>query len=368
MLLFRLMEILLKMSYSQRLVLVILLCILLVASDLVFASTNNERWQIQSEESDKALIAYENGYKSYQKGQFNTADDFFTEAIKLEPNLVKAHYWLGKLYREQGRLNDAIFHWEEVERLNRLIKKRRVALSVQNNEYPSYSQMLEVAQEIKESKEAFVKGTYLLDKGHWDGAEVEFRKAVELHSGNHHYLVQMARLLWDKNELQASVKYYRDLLSKQSVTFKLFKEGFSKMIECNMDYVAKPLLSQHEHRFAEILDFKKMQDHFKVPKKFPIKAAGKIVERRDGQVILNIGMKDGLGLSDEFRLSMHAFRAGKLISDPDNGSILDRTPGHPTAELLLTKVYKNTSWALIRREYGYGVKAGDLIEFKKISR
>jgi len=317
---------------------------------------------------DRALTAYENGYQNYRKGLFPAAEDCFIEALRLEPNLVKAHYWLGKLYREQGRLEDAIFHWEEVERLNKLIKERRIALSIQNNEYPSYPQMIRTSEREKIAREAYLKGIYLLDQGHWDGAEVEIRKAVELYGGNHEYLLRLARLLWDKGEQQASVKFYRDLLLQRNVSIDNFVEGFDRMLLARMDYVAQPLLQKQEKRFAGLPEFARMRDVFKAVSKHEVVAAGKVVKKLNGQVIINLGMQEGLSLSDEFSLSLRSFKAGGPLSDPDTGVVIGRAPDVPSAELLLTKVYKNTSWALIRKEFGPGVKAGDLIEFKKAAR
>ena len=92
------------------------------------------------EKLDRALDAYEKGYKYYRYGEFEKSEDSLKEALYFEPNLIKAHYWLGKLYREMGRLDDALFHWEEVERLNKLIHDRREALKIQNKEYPDYIQ------------------------------------------------------------------------------------------------------------------------------------------------------------------------------------------------------------------------------------
>ena len=317
---------------------------------------------------DQALTAYENGYQNYRNGFFNAAEDSFIEALRKEPNLIKAHYSLGKLYREQGRLDDAIFHWEEVERLSQLIKDRRIALSLENNEYPSYPQMLRTTVQAKRAREAYLKGVHLLDQGHWDGAEVEIRQAVELYAGNHQYIAQLARLLWDKGEQQASVKFYRDLLSKRDVSLEHFKEGFDRMIAAHMDYVAQPLLVIHHERFSGIPEFEKMRSIFKAQSSHNVVAAGKIIKRVDGQVIINIGMQEGLSLSDEYSLGLRAFKAGAPLADPDTGVVLGRAPDLPSAELLLTKVYKNTSWALIRKEFGPGVKAGDLIEFKKTAR
>lgn len=318
------------------------------------------------ESSDRALVAYENGYKYYRYGDFEKSEDSFKEALYFEPNLVKAHYWLGKLYKEMGKLDDAIFHWEEVERLNKLIKDRRNALKIQNNEYPDYVQRQKTSKTIKDAREHYEKAMTLLDNGHWDGAEIEMNKAVSLYPGNAKYVLQMARLLWDKEEYQASIKFYRDLLQNREVKFEHFKEGAQRMLQTGMDYVLAPLVSKHKGRFSNKEEYQEIASHFIVEKELlePV-AAGKVIQKMNGQAIISLGMNDGLSLSDEYRLSIKAYRRGARLKDPDNGKELGFGPDRAVADLLLTKVYKNTSWALIRKEFGTGLKAGDLIEFKK---
>lgn len=322
---------------------------------------------INTEETlDRALTAYEKGYQHYRYGEFEKSEDSFKEALHFEPNLIKAHYWLGKLYREMGRLDDALFHWEEVERLNKLISDRRNALKIETNEYPDYMQRKKTSETIKKAREHYERAMVLLDDGHWDGAEIEMDEAIKLYPGNAKYVLQMARILWDKEEFQASVKFYRDLLFRREVKYEHFKEGAQRMLKADMDYVLAPLVSKHKIRFANEPGFQELVDHFVVKDKAlePV-AAGKIIRRMDGQVILNIGMDEGLNLADEFRLNLRAYRQGEKLKDPDDGRELGYCPDRPVADLLLTKVYKNTSWALIRKEFGTGLKAGDLIEFKK---
>lgn len=317
---------------------------------------------------DQAISEYEQGYKYYQRGLFRKAEDSFLEALKHEPNLVKAHYWLGKLYRETGQLESAIFHWEEVERLNKLIRDRRIALAVQNNEYPAKAQTLRAIQLRNDAKKAFEKGVYLLDKGHWDGAEVELREAVNLYPANHKYLLTLARVLWDKDEKSASVKFYRDLLILRDIGYEEFKEGIDRMFAAEMHFIAAPLVLENKDRFSGQPDFDKICAKF-ASEKFPdVVAAGKVVNRLTGQVVINIGLNDGIGLSDEYSLNLRSFKPGKPIIDPDSGKVIGREPDQPTADLMITKVYRQSSWALIKRELGPGVKAGDLIEIKKTIR
>lgn len=315
---------------------------------------------------DKALQAYEQGYQSYKRGQFRASENRLIEAIKLEPNLVKAHYWLGKLYREQGRLEDAIFHWEEVERLNALIKQRRAALMIKDNEYPAHPQTLRATRLTKEARDAYEKGVYLLDKGHWNGAEVELRQAVILYPANHKYLITLARVLWDKNEKQASIKFYRDLMSLKDVSLEHFLEGIDRIFQLDMKYVAIPLILLQQDRFASSEAFQQVKNEYEIEADSQIAAIGKVIKRNSGQVIINLGSVHGLNLNDEFRLNLRAFKPGRSIFDPDTGKQIGFDMEQRSADLLVTKVNQKSSWALIRREFGSGVKEGDLIEIQKI--
>lgn len=317
---------------------------------------------------DQAISAYEEGYNFYRRGLFNQAEDSLIEALKHEPNLIKAHYWLGKLYRETGRLESAIFHWEEVERLNDLIRNRRIALSVQNNEYPAKAQTLRALKLRSDAKLIFEKGLHLLDKGHWDGAEVELREAVRLYPANTLYLITLARVLWDKDEKAASVKFYRDLLTLRDVSYQNFLEGIDRMFKADMTYIAAPIVLEQKPRFMGMTGFAEICQRFSTENAPDIVSAGKVVKRLDGQVIVNIGLNDGISLTDEYSLKLRSFVPGKPIMDPDTGKIVGRAPDKPTADLMITKVNRHSSWALIRRQMGPGVKAGDLIEIKKTIR
>jgi len=350
----------------------ILRCSIIISALLVFFMFFSTKAFCQNENEfsvqDKAIRHYEKGYDFYRLGKFNQAEDHLITALETEPNLIKAHYWLGKLYREQGRLEDAIFHWEEVERLKQLIRSRRAALAIENNEYPSYAQMLKVAQTTREARVFYEKAMNLIDQGHWDGAEVELRKAVELYPGNSRYVLQLARLLWDKNEKQASIKFYRDLLMTRDIGIEDFSEGIHRMIAADMSYVASPLMREKQEKFSGNKVFAKLQKMFEIEVHLAPIIAGKIVQKLNGQVVINMGMRDGLSLSDEYKLTIKSFKPGDPIHDPESGKALGRAPEKTSGELLLTKVYQNTSWALIRKEYGPGVKAGDLIELKKTVR
>lgn len=318
--------------------------------------------------TDAALARYEQGYEYYRQGKFAQSETSLLEALALEPNLLKAHYWLGKLYHEQGRLNDAIHHWEQVQRLNELIAKRRIALTIQDNEYPAMSKLPGTKDQIKKAKAAYERGLKLLNAGHWDGAVAELKQAHSLYPGNYAYLLRLARTLHDVGDLQGSASFYEALLSNHWVALDIFREGINVAFEAGLAYVARPLVLRYAPRFANQPEFMSIKARFEPEVDKSVASLGRVVKKLNGQVILNLGFKEGLKLKDEYALAVKVFRAGEELTDPSTGKYAGRSAELVLGELLITKVNKDNSWALIRREYGEGIKEGDLIEIQKASK
>jgi tetratricopeptide (TPR) repeat protein len=341
----------------------------LAAFSLVFHKAQaNSDFVNQMLGTDQALVCYERGYDFYRQGKFEPAETSLLEALALEPNLLKAHYWLGKLYHEQGRLNDAIHHWEEVERLNKLIAQRRIALSIQNNEYPAAGKIPNTKEQIKKAQAAYQRGLKLLDGGHWDGAVLELKEAHSLYPGNLAYLLRLARTLQDVGDLQGSAKFYETLLTKHWVTIDIFREGMDATFDAGLSYMARPMVLRYSARFAGLPEFEAIKSRLEPLVDKTVPSMGRVVKKLHGQVILNLGFKEGLKLSDEYALAVKVFRAGEELRDPATGKYAGRSPSQVLGDLLITKVNKDNSWALIRREYGDGIKEGDLIEIQKATQ
>jgi hypothetical protein len=81
-------------------------------------------------------------------------------------------------------------------------------------------------------------------------------------------------------------------------------------------------------------------------------------------VVLDFGMEQGLKLADEYTLGLRVFRPGEAISHPETGAEIGRIPDEICGNILITKVFKDSCWALVQQEFGRGIKAGDYIEIK----
>lgn len=319
--------------------------------------------------SENALTAYEEGYRHYRAGRFNDAMRCFQEALKREPNLMKAHYWLGKLYREMGRLREADFHWEEVLRLQKLVRERREALSIQTNEYPALSQLKQTRRRQEEAEESFQEGKHLLKEGHWEGAVACIKKAVELYPANPEYQKLLARLLWDRNDHQGSAKAYIDMLDlHRDIDRDLVDEATGRLVKAGWHKEAVRILREATGRFSGDTILQQRLSALADRGDAKPVSSGTVIDRSRGLVILDIGLESGLTLADEYTLKLRSFRPGEAITAPKTGRVIGRHPDTVTADLLVTKVFARSCWALIRQDHERGVKAGDLIEVQSGER
>ncbi|OIP32145.1 hypothetical protein AUK22_00250 [bacterium CG2_30_54_10] len=311
---------------------------------------------------NSALLAYEEGYRLYRNGDLWGAERRFQEALQHEPNLLKAHYWLGKVYRELGMLKESVFHWEEVLRLQSLIKKRRLALALENNEYPAEHQIVSTRVRQREGEEAFRKGRALLEEGHWEGAIVELKNAVEKYPSQPEFLKLLARLLWDQSDLQGSARVYSDLLEVRGIPRELALEAIDRLILVGSLQQARRGLQALLVQTPQDSEVRTRLAKLEITQAPPPAAAGTVVRVMRGQVVLDIGLENGLKLADEYRLRFRSFRPGDPVTNLQTGKTIGRSLDRISANLMVTKVFARSCWALVQQEFGMGVKEGDLIE------
>mgnify|MGYP001617221939 CR=1 FL=1 len=67
---------------------------------------------------DNAMAYNLLGWSQSRNGDFREAEKNLKKALELDPNLVGAHYNLGKLYEASGNLNDALKAYEKAYTLD----------------------------------------------------------------------------------------------------------------------------------------------------------------------------------------------------------------------------------------------------------
>lgn len=387
----------------------LLLCIIYFA-DIHYALSqsklNSSKLQNTSSSNnlDSAFKYYEEGYYYYLHGNFLSAEENFSKAIKLEPNFIKAHYWIGKLYQEQGKIKEALFHFEEVNRIKKLIQDRRKALSVQDNDYNVDLKLKTLIDKKRKAELEFILYENSIKEGFWDAALVHIRNAVELYPANINYLLALARIYNDLSMLDSSSNIYKRIINiittcNQDEIVKqedILLESFTNLVNNGHIEDVKGSLKKVLYLFdldSKIQTFasKLLERENKKPLKEFISLEEdkipKIIQVKNGLVVINVGFEDGLKLNDEYKLRLLVIRPSfftptnmkdskyttsstyKIISSSyenvsnSNNFYNNFANKKIVGEIIITKVFTNSSWAIIKREFNK-IKEGDLIDFK----
>ncbi|GAG28287.1 unnamed protein product, partial [marine sediment metagenome] len=180
-------------------------------------------WFIKkNEQSQKygreAYENYERGYLSYKKSSFEEAVSYFKSSILANPDFKEPHYYLALSYYQIGDLDNSIFQWEEVIRID----------SFDNTAKHFLNNCLEEKKYGRETLKHFNAGYDYYLKGEYDKAieefnrsldyNPEFEKARQFLSRSYYQLNQMdeyreerkkATELKDSGEEEKAEEYYK---------------------------------------------------------------------------------------------------------------------------------------------------------------
>lgn len=216
----------------------------------------------------KAYENYEKGYLSYKNGNFKEAVSYFKSSILANPNFKEPHYYLALSYYQIGDLDNSIFQWEEVIRID----------SFDNTAQHFLNNCLEEKKYGRETLKHFNTGYNYYLKGEYDKAleeftrsldyNPEFEKARQFLSRSYYQLNLMDEYREERKkttELQASseeekaVEYYKlgyEFYSLKEYTVAV--EEIKKALDIKSDYpnarylLAECYFQQKEYKLAQV--------------------------------------------------------------------------------------------------------------------
>ncbi len=230
-------------------------------------------WFIKkNEQSQKygreAYENYERGYLSYKNGNFEEAVSYFKSSILLNPNFKEPHYYLALSYYQIGDLDNSIFQWEEVIRID----------SFDNTAKHFLNNCLEEKEFGRETLKHFNAGYDYYLKGEYDKAieefnrsldyNPEFEKARQLLSRSYYQLNQMDEYREERKkttelkpggEEEKAEEYYKlgyEFYSLKDYTVAI--EELKKALDIKSDYpharylLAECYFQQKEYRLAQV--------------------------------------------------------------------------------------------------------------------
>jgi len=230
-------------------------------------------WFIKkNEQSQKygreAYENYEKGYLSYKNSNFEEAVSYFKSSILANPNFKEPHYYLALSYYEIGDLDNSIFQWEEVIRID----------SFDNSAKHFLNNCLEEKEYGRETLKHFNAGYNYYLKGEYDKAieefnrsldyNPEFEKARQLLSRSYYQLNQMDEYREERkkttelktgSEEEKAEEYYKlgyEFYSLKDYTVAV--EEIKKALIIKSDYpharylLAECYFQQKEYRLAQV--------------------------------------------------------------------------------------------------------------------
>jgi tetratricopeptide (TPR) repeat protein len=174
---------------------------------------------------------------------FDAAVSHLQEAVKLNPDLWRAHYYLGRIYREQQKAKEAAEEFSKALQANPREQAPYVALSELYRSWDYTDEAIKVATQgtgnvpgmSDQSEIWFSLGMGYYDKRQYSDAINAFTKAVEAKKDNHKALFQRGQAYFYANDL---TKAKRDLdeFQKSGGSMEFEKQMATKLL---MDVASK---------------------------------------------------------------------------------------------------------------------------------
>ncbi len=133
--------------------------------------------------ANKVRKMYNDGYDALQRLDYKRTIEIFEAVLKLDPNMVEAHFNLGVCYRARGDVEKQIIHFREAVRLKPDMSDAHYSLGLAYSDarkYPEAALEFRKAVELKPSfaEARFQLGTVLYKMKNYPEASAEFEQCL----------------------------------------------------------------------------------------------------------------------------------------------------------------------------------------------
>jgi tetratricopeptide (TPR) repeat protein len=177
---------------------------------------------------------------------FDKAADHLKEAVKLNKEMWRAHYYLGRIYRSQDKPKEAATEFSAALTANPREQGPYVALAELYRKWDYTDEAIKVASQgagnVPGSNEVsdiwFVLGMGYDDKNSWDKAIEAFDKAIESKRDNHKAKFQRGQAYFKKGDMTHAKRDLEEFSKSGGASLEFAKQQASKML---MDIAAKSM-------------------------------------------------------------------------------------------------------------------------------
>lgn len=163
-----------------------------------------QRKEVISPEVQKNLsfAYYRLGYAAYQREDNDSCILYLQKAVEVNPIMTEAHYWLGRVFYEEGKLNDSLSSWYNVLEID--------------PHYPRAQYFFDkVENSIKYGKEAYEhyeSGYNLYEQKLFEKAIYEYRQAVRYNPDFSSAYYWLGRIYYERGNYREAANNWKEVL------------------------------------------------------------------------------------------------------------------------------------------------------------
>ncbi len=180
------------------------------------AESENTRLPVPPVRTKEALTLYTQGAAHYREGRFDPAIELFKKSIEADPNMFRAHVFLGMAFFEKGELDKSVEHYKTAIRIDGTYAKAHNNLGnalrrkgLLDEAFGSYKKAVRLDPE--RALYHYNLGVTCCDIGFYEAAVIELELAADLDPS-------FAEALYDLG----NVYYLKDDLPKALIQFEKF--------------------------------------------------------------------------------------------------------------------------------------------------
>jgi len=153
-------------------------------------------------EQKLAFAYYRLGYAAYQREDYDGCILYLQKAVEVDPEMTEAHYWLARVFYEEGRLKDSFSSWQKVLNIDFYHPRAQYFYT-------------KVENSIKYGKEAYSHyeaGYNLYEQRLFEEALYEYRQAVRYNSDFSSAYYWLGRIYHERGNYREAVSNWKEVL------------------------------------------------------------------------------------------------------------------------------------------------------------